>query len=135
VPADCGLPQGGLYATFRMAPSADRSEEEFRVSLMSSEGISSAVDAWQGRTAATIPAGLLVCMPAEWNCGWVWHFDPATVRVVEVAMELCDARLPRDAAECQWIVDNAGGQFCPWGAQLVDLRDCRDDASCPVMPR
>jgi len=136
-PGDCALPQGGVYATFRMPatpPPVERSAEEFHVWLTSSEGISSAIDAWQGRTAAHIPAGFVVCAPAKWNCGWVWHFDPATVKVVESSIELCDGGPPHNVAECQSLIDNVGGQFCPWSAQFIDLRDCRGDASCPAMP-
>jgi hypothetical protein len=95
----------------------------------------SALDAWQGRTAADIPAGTLICEPAIWNCGWSWHQDPATVRVAELAVEVCDGMPPRTQAECEAFRVGSGGAFCPWSAQLVDLRDCRVDPSCPAVPR
>jgi len=137
IPGPCPvLPADGLYATFRMPPvPPDRPAEYFRASITSDAGMTSALDAWQGRTRANIPVGDLVCEPAGWNCGWPWHQDPATVEVAEAAIEICDGG-PMDTVEgCLAFRSSSGGLFCPWSAQLVELRDCRADPSCPAVPR
>jgi len=98
-------------------------------------GIDQAINTWQGRSPANIPAGNLVCQQAAWNCGWSWHEDPATVRVAETAVEICDGGPPASQAACQSFSQNSAGRFCPWSARLVELRDCRTDAACPMMPK
>ncbi len=134
---DCTVkPPGGIYATFsgEVTP-ATPGKAYYHVAITNSTGMQQAIDAWQGRTHANIPNGVMVCQPVDWNCGgWVWHLDPSTVLVQEAAIELCDGGAPTDQTGCQDYVNN-GGRFCPWGAQLVEVRDCRTDPSCPVMSR
>lgn len=126
----------GVYATFRMPPRSPADPPEvFWASITSAQGIGSALDAWQGRSLANIPIGDLVCEPAAWNCGWPWHQDPATVEIVEAAMEICDGGPMATVEGCLAFWAGSGGTFCPWAAQLVELRDCRTDRSCPVLPR
>lgn len=136
-PAGCDtLPVEGVYATFRIPPAPpDRPEQRFWASITSAAGILSALDAWQGRSSANIPAGDLVCEPAAWNCGWPWHQDPATVVLAEMAIEVCDGMPPPTTEACLTFRAGSGGGFCPWSAELVELRDCRTDPSCPAVPR
>lgn len=120
---------GGVFATFEVA------DEHFSVWLRG-DGMRDAIKLWKGRVAGVHPSGPLVCSSPEWNSPWSWHLDGKHTRLVEVSIELCDGR-PSDVelVGCGF----ANGTFCPWSAQLIELRDCRDvgvaPPSCPVMPR
>ncbi len=135
----CGVcadkPSEGVWAMFRMPPNAWRAEQYFRVSITSEHGIATAVDGWLGRTSAHFPYGTIVCEPAGWNCGWPFHYVPETVEVVEMSMEICDGSPPATVDECAATVAIWNGIFCPWSAEFVELRDCRTDSLCPVMPQ
>lgn len=120
------LPVGGLYATFSAAG------EIFRTSITHPDGIAQARATWAGTSNAHIPIGDLVCSSKSWNAPWHWHMDPESVRMAEVTIELCDGMPSFVEANC---VAAGGGQFCPWSAQLVELRDCSTDPTCPVVPR
>ena len=126
VPQCSSKPSDGVYATFRVA------NEYFYASITDPTGINQAIALWRGRSNARIPNGSLVCQPVDWNCGWSWHLDPASVRFAEIAAEVCDGRPSYVERNCSGF---GGGRFCPWSALLVELRDCRSDPSCPVMAR
>lgn len=119
-------PSGGVYAAFRVT------NEYFYASITDPTGIDQAIALWHGQSSAKIPIGNLVCQPVDWNCGWSWHLDPASVRFAEIATEVCDGRPSFVERNCSGF---GAGRFCPWAAVLVELRDCRSDPSCPVMPR
>ena len=129
IPTCAPKPTGGLLATFQ------HGNRYFWVSISNPTGMQQAIDAWAGRTRANIPVGQLVCNSIAWNCGWSWHLDPQTVHVAEAAIELCDGVPPASQQACLDFSRNTGGTFCPWSARLVELRDCRTDASCPLIPR
>ncbi|AKT40782.1 hypothetical protein [Chondromyces crocatus] len=121
------LPTDGLYATFVIT-----GEQTYHASITNPDGVQEALALWAGEATASIPIGNLVCEPAPWNCGWSWHQDPATVRLAEMTIELCDGTPRLVEAGC---ADFGGGQFCPWLAELTQLRDCRTDTACPLVPR
>jgi hypothetical protein len=123
--ADCGaLPPGGLYATF------DVVGEYFHATVTGTDGIAQAIALWRGESRASIPFVYLVSETHRWNCGYAWSADGARLTFAESAMELCDGA-PHDA---RFAFDEAG-VWCPWGARLVQLRDCRTDPACPVVSR
>lgn len=123
--ADCGaLPPGGLYATF------DAAGQYFHATLSNTDGIAQAVALWRGESQASIPLVYLVSETHRWNCGYAWIADAARLTFAEGAIELCDAA-PDNA---RFAFDEAG-VWCPWGARLVQLRDCRTDPACPVVSR
>jgi len=117
---------GGVYATFQVA------EDRFHAWITDPAAIEQAIALWEGQSTATFPAGRLVCAAVSWNCPWSWHIDPNELRFVETAVELCDGRPSLVEASCP---NFGGGTYCPWAAQLVELRDCRSDTSCPALPR
>ncbi len=126
--AECdALPGDGVYATFLVI-----GEQTYRASITNPNGIQQALDLWAGQSTAAIPNGALVCQPQPWNCGWSWHQDPATIEFADLTIELCDGTPQMVEDDCAGF---GGGQFCPWSAELVELRDCRSDPSCPVVPR
>jgi hypothetical protein len=123
--AECGaLPPTGLYATFVAAG------EYFHATLSGTDGIAQAVALWRGESQASIPIVYLVSETQRWNCGYSWIADAARLTFAESAIELCDGA-PHDA---RFAFEQAG-VWCPWGAQLVQLRDCRTDPACPVVSR
>jgi hypothetical protein len=119
------LPGEGVYATFLVAGS-----ETYHASITNPDGIDQAIALWQGTSTATIPVGQLVCAPAPWSCPWSFHQDPASIQFAEVAVEVCDGTPSYVEEHCAQF----GDQYCPWAAELVDLRDCRTDPSCPPVP-
>jgi hypothetical protein len=121
----CALPEGGVLAVF------DVVGEPYRVQITSQTGIDGAIALWTGQSTASIPIGTLVCEPAPYNCGYGFHVDPASVRFAEVTAEACDGTPSYVDQNCA----SFGTQYCPWSAQLIELRDCRTDPACPVMPK
>ena len=120
------LPDGGLYATFKVV------DETFHAHILDSVGIEQAMALWQGRSNATIPIGKLVCTPVVWNHPWAWYVDPETLEFAEITIEVCDGKPSIVEGNCPSF---GGGSYCPWAAKLVELRDCRTDPSCPAVPR
>lgn len=123
--AACPLPDEGLYATFSV------NGELFRAKLTGNMAIDRAIALWRGTSNASIPNGELVCEPSPWNCGYGFHLEPGTIEFAEVTIEVCDGAPSFVDANCEDFVD----RYCPWGAELVQLRDCRQNPACPVVPR
>lgn len=117
----------GLYATFQ---SVDSESEIFHARITNPVGIDEAIALWRGTSRARIPIADLRCQPVDWNAPWSWHLDPSTVRFAEVTIEVCDARPSYVEEHCE----SFGARYCPWGVELVDLRDCRYDPDCPQVP-
>jgi len=122
-----GLPQnGGLYATF------DAAGEQFHASITSANGIAEARALWAGSSSARIPDSALICDAVDWNSPWSWHMDPENLRFAEIAIEICDGTPSYVEANCKTF---GGGRYCPWSAQMVELRDCDASPECPAVPR
>lgn len=125
-------PATGLVAAFD-TPSLPQ-DQRFWVAIDNQSGIDEAINSWKGATHANIPIGALVCQSVAWNCGWSWYMDPQTVGVTELAIEACDAHPFPSKSACEaFIQASPNGYYCPWSAKLVELRDCRTDATCPML--
>jgi len=125
-------PVGGLVATYDTQTSDNR---RFWTAINNQLGMDDAINSWQGLTNANIPSGLLVCQPVAWNCGWNWYLDPQTVRISEITIEACQGAPFLSQSDCEAFKQHApNGQFCAMG-KMVELRDCRTDPTCPMMPR
>lgn len=123
----CGeLPESGLYATF------DNLGEKFCASLTHPQGMLQARNVWAGTSVATIPNAPLICTPAAWNKPWSWHMDTEDLHFAEVTAEVCDGMPSEVEANCGSF---GAGQYCPWDAVMVDLRDCDVGSDCPQVPR
>jgi hypothetical protein len=122
----CTLPRGGLYATFRVGA------ESFSQQITNVAAIQDAIALWRGQSNKHIPVGRLQCSCIGWNCAWNWRMDPATITLAQNAIELCDGSPSYVAGHCPTF---GGGSYCPWIAQLANLRDCRTDPKCPVVSR
>jgi hypothetical protein len=89
--------------------------ESFRVRLVTPDQVRAAEAARAGGSAS-IPVGRIVA-GTDVNTGWSWHL--VDVSFAEAAIELCDG-LPS-------FVEREGpryanGQYCPWGARVVDIQ-------------
>jgi hypothetical protein len=125
----CGLPpSGGVLATFRTAGGAT-----FNSYITNPTGINDAIRLWRNPTLRKkIPVGRLSCAPVAWNCPWTWSQVPSSVVFAENTVELCDG-IPSDVEKnCSHF---GMGTYCPWSAVLIELRDCRFSASCPLVLR
>jgi hypothetical protein len=120
------LPSAGMYATFRVV------SDVFYVSITNPPGIDQAIALWRGQSQANIPVGQLECGNGTHNCGWTWRMNPASITFAEITIEVCDATPSYVQMNCSSFPN---GQYCPWSAELIALRDCRTDPTCPSMPR
>ena len=129
-PSDAGacsaLPSVGLYATFRVV------NDVFRASITNPTGITQALALWSGQSQAKIPVGQLDCASGAFNCGWTWSVNPSSITFAELTIEVCDATPSYVQGNC---ASFPNGTYCPWSAELIELRDCRTQASCPAVPR
>jgi hypothetical protein len=129
-PSDAGpcspLPTAGVYATFRVV------SDVFRASITNPTGIDQALALWRGQSQAKIPTGQLECGEGTYNCGWSWRMTPASITFAEITIEVCDATPSYVQSNC---ASFPNGSYCPWSAELIELRDCRTQAACPVVPR
>lgn len=121
----CSLPKEGLWATFAVAG------EKFDQQITGAAGIAGALALWQGTSNATIPVGNLKCACIGWNCHWNFYMEPKSVQFAESTIELCDGTPSYVSANCNTF---GNGVYCPWGAQLIGLRDCRTNPACPAVP-
>lgn len=120
------LPTTGLYATFNVGT------EVFHASITNPASMSDAILLWRGMSTKKIPSGRLSCTAANWNAPWHWHLIPSTVVFSHYAIEVCDGA-PSDVERgCPAF---GMGSYCPWNASMVQLRDCRFDRRCPLVPR
>jgi hypothetical protein len=129
VPSCAAKPVGGLVATFK------QQNKYYWIAVSNQSGIDDAINHWQSGRHASIPGGVLVCQRVAWNCGWSWYEDPQTVRIQDVSVEICDGGPPLSESACVAFAQNSLGFFCPWTATMVELRDCRTDPNCPIMPQ
>lgn len=56
------------------------------------------------------------------NLDWSWHFLPSEWEMVDLTIELCDGRPSLIEADLDYWLDTVG-QFCPWGAYVVESLD------------
>jgi hypothetical protein len=131
-PADSGGPGCGTFPTAGVYATFSDGGDVFHVSITNPAGIQSALGLWHGTSTAKIPDGVLKCQQATWNCPWHWQLDPATVDFADLTTEVCDGRPTDVESGC---ASFGGGRYCPWSVTLTELRDCRTDASCPLVPK
>jgi hypothetical protein len=66
--------------------------------------------------------GKIVKRPVDYNPGWSYHLDPATIDFFAFAIEVCDASM----MYVEDHLDEACGPFlpgciwCPWSSRLVE---------------
>jgi TusA-related sulfurtransferase len=111
---------GGLLATLTVEGEA------FKVWITNPQTIQQILDLRDGKSQASIPNGPLRAGsgPGAHNEPWSWHLDPQATEMAENTIEVCSARPSFVEADLdEWI--NNVGQYCPWGATLVQVEDLR----------
>lgn len=87
--------------------------ERFVVRTSHAETIRFAEGNREGRNRR-FPVGVLKTGDGGFNGPWTWHLDPASVRFVETAIELCDGRPSYVEAHQTELAS-----YCPWSARVV----------------
>ena len=80
------------------------------------------VETMQARLASGeegVVSGELRAGDGGYNDPWSWHLDPASVHAPDLAIELCDGRPSMVEADLDYWLETVG-QFCPWGARVVE---------------
>jgi hypothetical protein len=84
--------------------------ETFILAVTDPKAIADATDCLEGRKRL-IPTGEVTMGDGGFNTGYGWHLKPETVRLVEIAMEVCDG-LPSDVGNI------TSKRYCPWTARF-----------------
>jgi hypothetical protein len=110
--------RGGVLATFEVKG------ERFRVWTTNPQTIHDLHELRRSTSTANIPNGRILRGPgrARHNAPYHWHLDPQDITMAEVAIEVCDG-LPSYVEENVDEFVERVGRYCPWAAQLVELRD------------
>ena len=108
--------------------TADQQADRCRVEIeVSGEVFTAAVmDSVQARLlserlasgARGVVSGDLLPGDGGFNGGWGWHWDPESVHVADMAIELCDGRPSMVQADLPYWIGTVQ-QYCPWGAKVV----------------
>lgn len=82
----------------------------------------SAVEDLEERMSAGVEgvvSGTLARGDGGFNASWSWHWTPESVHAPDMAIEVCDGRPSFVEDDLDYWVDTVG-QFCPWGATVVE---------------
>lgn len=112
--AGCASEPDPSYTEFVVAVG----EETFSVRTSSPEVARLARESLAGRRAL-FPAGPLRRGDGGFNWPWSWHHDPDAVALVEVAIEVCDAR---PSYVEQHLEQFLAVGYCPWGGRVIAIR-------------
>ncbi len=109
---------GGILVTF------DVEGEEYSIFVENEETIADILAVQSGESQAKILSGKIIGEPVDYNLPWSWHIDTQDIHMAEFTIELCDG-LPSYIEDDldYWV--NTVGRFCPWGAEIVEIRDFR----------
>jgi hypothetical protein len=114
--------EGGILATFSVVG------EHFNVWVTNEVAIDDILALQANPDLNTFPNApiLFGAGEANHNQPWSWHLDPANVEMVEMSIELCDGRPSFVEGEVEYFVETVE-RYCPWGAELVEVQDFRDN--------
>jgi hypothetical protein len=112
------LLSGGILVTFFVEG------EEYKIFVENEETIADILAVGRGESQAKIPSGKIIGEPVFYNEPWSWHIDPMDVHMAEFTIEVCSG-LPSHVEDNldYWV--NTVGRFCPWSAEIVEIRDYR----------
>ena len=103
-------PEGALFVL-------DVSGEEFSA-LVTEESQIADLTARMNAGSPGVVSGVLARGDGGFNAPWGWHWEPETVEVADLAVELCDGRPSMVDEDLDYWIDTVGF-FCPWGATVV----------------
>ena len=130
---DCAtLPTGGLYVA--LFDSVRQTVSHLWVNNQT--GVSQLLAYWHRTSMGGVPGGTLVCMPAAWNCPWHFYIDPQGIQFSELGIEACQGWDSEVEMNCNAFRAGApNGCYSPLGEDITEVRDCRTDPTCPIVPR
>jgi hypothetical protein len=76
-----------------------------------------ATENFQGKNSR-FPIGSIQAGNGGFNGHWSWHFVPESVRMTEVAIEVCDGTPSYVNAH---LSDYLGIGYCPWAAKVIKV--------------
>jgi hypothetical protein len=91
--------------------------ERFRMLVTDPETIRLARENYEGRNQR-FPIGNIQRGSGGFNEPWSWSYIPDSIRMVEVAIEVCDGR---PSYVNDHLDDYLRVGYCPWGARVVSL--------------
>lgn len=108
--------------------------ETFNVLVTDTETIKKATKEYNGEINL-VPIGDLAYGDGGFNYNWSWHLIPDTVRMGELAIELCDGCPSFVEADVDYWINNVG-QFCPWSGNVTgicgnNICDPEEKTYCP----
>jgi hypothetical protein len=112
------LLSGGILVTFFVEG------EEYKIFVENKETIEDIFAVERGESQATIPSGKIIGEPVFYNAPWSWHIDPMDIQMAEFTIEVCSGLPSHVENDLDYWV-NTVGRFCPWSAEIVEIRDFR----------
>ena len=95
------------------------SGEKFMVRSSDGTTISQLIENYNGKNNMHV-TGELVRGDGGFNQPWSWHLDPATVRMADVSIEVCDGRPSMVQEDLEYWLGTVGS-FCPWSSKVVGI--------------
>jgi hypothetical protein len=95
--------------------------EAFVIALVDPARIAQARAQLAGTAPPRFVSGIVVRAPAAYNPRWSFHLDPATISLVEMAIEVCDAGTSYVEAHLDEVGGAflPGGRWCPWHSRIM----------------
>lgn len=91
--------------------------EQFTMFVTDPETIRAATENLQGKNHR-FPTGRIAFGNGGWNQSWNWHYIPESVRMVEIAVEVCDG-LPSYVNT--HLNDYFATGYCPWSGKIIQV--------------
>lgn len=122
---DNSLPEGGAIVTFTF----DATNDTLDVLVLDSATIAAARQRAETGAGPRMPVGPIV-RGAGIDPQYPFHYVPSDIRLNDLAIEVCDGRPMRTAAEVDEFFELSTGNrnaaqatWCPWGATPIAVRD------------
>ena len=110
-------PTHGIWVTFQVTG------EDFKAVITQPDAVNYVLGYFSGHGSKKVPNGKLTA-GNEFNPGWSWHLDPDSITFADQTIEVCDGRPSYvEQHHVEWI--STVGNYCPWSAVMVSMRDCR----------
>ncbi len=92
-------------------------QEQFTMFVTDAPTIQFAKDNFDGKNHK-FPMGRISLTNGGFNSPWSWHFQPDTIRMIDVAVEVCDG-LPSFVNS--HLNDYTATGYCPWSAKVIKV--------------
>ena len=99
--------------------TVDAAGEKFVVHATDIQTIRQLVDNYNGGNGMHI-TGKLVQGDGGFNQPWSWHLEPASVRMADISIEVCDGKPSMVEGNLDYWL-NTVGSYCPWSSKVVAI--------------